>query len=886
MAHTDVPLHAQTSEDILESFGVDPDTGLSPEQRAAHKREHGQNVLRRTSRRKAWSILLDQAKSMVLILMAAAGVLAFAFGQWPEGIAVTAVFVVNGFIGFFSEWRATRSMEALRKLGGQTARVRSEGSERSVPVRTLVRGDIVVLEGGDAVPADLRLIEANGMRVDESPLTGESVSVNKFDSELDRETTLAECSNMVFKGTTVVEGSGAGVVVATGMQTELGRIADLAETAEKTATPLQKRLDLLGRRLAWVTIIIAVVVAALGLLSGQPTILMIETAVALGVAAIPEGLPIVATIALARGMWVMARRNALVNRLPAVETLGATGAIFTDKTGTLTENRMTARQFVTPIDGYDFESEEPIEAERDETLRRALEVAVLCNNAAIPDGDVESAQGDPTEIALLEAGRDLGIDRDSLLREWPEVREVAFDSEKMMMATFHEASDGLRVAVKGAPRAVLGVCGSIADENGSTREFPTEEKDRWLDQAESLAADGLRLLAVAERRVDDSEVDPYQDLRFLALVALLDPARPQAREAIAECKKAGVRVIMVTGDQPATAAAIGRDVGIVEESDAAVLTGADLDEPERLSAERRDRIIGTDIFARVSPEQKLHLIRTYQDHGLIVAMTGDGVNDAPALKKADIGVAMGKRGTDAARQAADMVLRDDALSSIVAAIAQGRVIFGNIRKSVIFMLCTNVSEVLAVAISAAALIPIPLLPLQILYLNVLTDVFPALALGVGPGDPRGMTKPPRPPREPVLTRHHWSVIVAWAVFMAACVLGAMGIAILFLEFDRTSAVTASFLTLGFAKLWFVFNLRDPGSTLLDNDVVRNPWIWMSLAFCAALLIAAVYMPGLTALLRTGALGAKGWGLVLSLSLVPFLAGQVIRALQHARRESP
>jgi len=883
MSRRDPPAHAQPVQTVLERLEVDPARGLSQDEVTARRREHGPNSLRRARRRSAWSILVEQAKSVVLALMAAAAVLALAFGQWAEGIAIGAVFIVNGLIAFLSEWRATRSMEALRRFGKRQTRVRRGDAERPIPVRDLVPGDIVIVEGGDLVPADLRVIEANNLRVDESPLTGESVPASKSEEPVADDTPLGERSDMLYKGTTVVEGSGAGVTVATGMRTELGRIAELTETAEKEATPLQRRLDRLGRRLAWITIVIAVVIAGLGLLSGQPTLLMIETAIALGVAAIPEGLPIVATIALARGLWLMARRQALINRLPAVETLGATGVIFTDKTGTLTENRMTVRRVLSSEEEFRFENgPESGDDEAPQLVRQALVVGALCNNASLPDDGSSEAQGDPTEVALLSAAESLGLNRETLLSERPELREVAFDPQVMMMATYHELDDGVYVAVKGAPQAILDSCDSVAAGGGAEQELGDEQREEWAGRVQSLAADGLRVLALADRHVPSAEVEPFEKLRLLALVALLDPARPEAGDAIAACKGAGIRVIMVTGDQPQTAAAIGRQVGLAED-DIRVLESCELSAPDELSDENRRRILDADVFARVSPEQKLDLVRIFQDHGETVAMTGDGVNDAPALKKADIGVAMGSRGTDAARQAADMVLKDDSLSSIVAAVREGRIIFGNIRKSVTFMLCTNVAEVIAVAAASIVRAPLPLLPLQILYLNVLTDVFPALALGVGEGDQRVMKRPPRDPQEPILTRRHWLEIGGWAVGIAACVLGALAAALTFLQFDQASAVTASFLTLAFGKLWFVFNLRDPGSAILRNDVIRNRWVWAALALCAALLMAAVYVPGLSDLLRTERLGATGWGLVLAFSVPPLIVGQVLRTVQRERQ---
>jgi P-type Ca2+ transporter type 2C len=883
-------------EQVLKNFDVNTDQGLSDEEVRRRRERHGPNRLRETKRRGAGRILIEQFKSMVIIVLVIAGAVAFSFQHWAEGIAIAALLLVNAGIGFLTEWKAVRSMEALREMGGDTIRVRRSGVETEIQAEELVPGDVIVLESGDLAPADVRLIESNNLRVNEAALTGESIPVLKQVEAVDAATPLAERSSMLYRGTTVNEGSGEGVVTATGMKTELGRISELAESAEKETTPLQKRLDQLGRRLAWITLALAAAIAGIGLLAGQETEKMIETAIALAVAAIPEGLPIVATIALARGMYLMVKKNALINKLPAVETLGATRVIFTDKTGTLTENQMTLRRISSPAGDYEFDEEKKkVHGENGSDhplLHRILEVGVLCNNAALVDTDNDrepgEEQGDPTETALLRAGFILNMNRGELLEQKPEVREVPFDSDTMMMATFHRSEGSIEVDVKGAPNRVLDACTRMAGK-GADGDRPFEEENRreWRERAEAMAGDGLRLLAVADKVVENADETPYENLRFLGLMGLLDPPREEVRQAIEQCREAGIRVVMVTGDQPATAGAIAHQTEIARDGEnPPIMHGSELKDPAEMSADDRRRVLETAIFARVSPEQKLHLIKLMQEEGETVAMTGDGVNDAPALKKADIGVAMGRRGTDAARQAADMVLRDDAFSSIVTAVRQGRIIFGNIRKSVMFMLCTNVAEVIAVAVASAAggftNLPLPLLPLQILYLNVVTDVFPALALGMGKGEPDVMKHKPRPRNEPVLTRAHWSTIGGWSVLVAACVLGALIVAFYLLGFEQRQAVTASFLTLAFGKLWFVFNLRSPGSRLLDNDIIRNPYIAGSIALCAALLIAAVYLPGLSGVLKTQDPGFRGWLLVLGMSLIPFLLGQGLRIVQARR----
>ena len=578
--------HSRSAAQVLQTLKVEQGRGLTEQEVRRRLDRYGPNKLRQAKRRGIWQIVIEQFKSMVIVVLIIAGTVALTFQHWAEGIAIVAVLIVNAALGFVTEWKAMQSMEALQEMDGETTRVRRDGDELEIDAENLVPGDIIVVEAGDVAAADIRLMEANNLRINEAALTGESAPVQKNAEPVEDDTPLAERTSMLYKGTTITEGSGEGVVVKTGMQTELGRIAELAENAEKETTPLQKRLDRLGRRLAWITLSIAGMIAGIGLLAGQDTRKMIETAIALGVAAIPEGLPIVATIALARGMHLMARRNALIKKLPAVETLGATRIIFTDKTGTLTENQMTVRHVSTSAGDFEID-EENKQVQGDggpnhPLLRRIIEIGVLCNNASLRDADgdrePDEEQGDPTETALLRAGFMLDIERGELLHKKPEEREVAFDADLMMMATYHRGKNGVEIAVKGAPVRVLEACESIAAEdlNGGPP-LDDEARRHWIDRSETLAAEGLRLLAVADKFVDDTEGKPYEKLRFLGLVGLLDPPRETVRQAIGECQTAGIRVIMVTGDQPATAAAIARQTGVTDEKEPTVIHGSELE---------------------------------------------------------------------------------------------------------------------------------------------------------------------------------------------------------------------------------------------------------------------------------------------------------------------
>ncbi len=871
---------ARPGEDILAEQSVTIAAGLADAEARRRRARYGPNLLAEFQPESAWRILANQFQNLVVGLLVAASVVSFAFGEWLEGIAIGVVLAINAGLGFLTEIRAVRSMEALRRLGSMSAKVRRDGELREVPAEELVPGDIVCLEGGDVVAADVRLLRASKLQADESTLTGESLPVDKHAEPVAADAPLAECANLLFRGTSVTRGSAEGVVVATGMATELGRIASLAASAGEGSSPLEERLGALGRKLIGVTLGIAAVVAVGGILGGKKPFLMIETGIALAIATIPEGLPIVATIALARGMWRMARRNALINRLSAVETLGATRIICTDKTGTLTENKMTVTQIVTDageiaLAGSRFSRDgQPLDP-GERCLRAVLEVAVLCNNAALrDDGQVV---GDPMETALLVAGARGGLEQAALAERLPELREEAFDSDIKMMATWHRDGERVRVAVKGAPEPVLAACSRILGADGD-HELTDAARQQWLERNRQKAEEGLRVLAFAEKTVEGPDAAPYEGLTFLGLVGLVDPPRADVRDAIATCKAAGIRVVMITGDQPVTARNVALAVGLTDQPDEDVIEGSELKSPDALHADERERILWASIFARVSPEQKLDLVTLHQQAGHIVAMTGDGVNDAPALKKAEIGVAMGLRGTQVAREAADMVLRDDAFASIVAAVAQGRVIFDNIRKFVLYLISCNVSEVAIVGLGSLLSEKLPLLPLQILLLNFVTDVFPALALGVSEGDPAVMRRKPRDPAEPILAPRHWRAAVYYGLLMTASVLGVFAVAMAMgMGYDR--AVTVSFLTLAFNQLFHVFNMRDRRSGLFRNEVTCNRWVWGALALCAAMLVAIVHIAPLARILHVVPLGPRGWAMVLAASLVPLLVGQLAKLVR-------
>ncbi|MGM0592565.1 MAG: cation-translocating P-type ATPase, partial [Halobacteriota archaeon] len=680
-------------DEALEAAGVDPTRGLTEDEVKRRRAEYGPNELHEVERRHWSEILIDQFESVIVLLLAVAAVGAFLLGDVVEGVAIVVVLVINGAIGFVTELRAVSSMEGLQEMTEIRTRVRRGGQEGDRPADDLVPGDVVVLEAGDLVPADLRVIDQSRLQVDESALTGESVPVGKTGEALAEDTPLAERENMLYKGTYLTRGSVEAVVVSTGPSTELGQISASLQDAAAAKTPLQEKLDHLGRTLVPFLLVVASIVLVSGWLRGQDLFLMVETAIALAIATVPEGLPIVATLVLARGMWRMADRNALITNLASVETLGSTTVICTDKTGTLTENEMTVATYelaTGTVDATGTElgtnggpqsEEQSLDESRDPILREALEVGVLCNNAALDEGGDETtatATGDPMEVALLRAGDAAGLDRDGLVDSTPEVREVAFDPSVKMMATYHERDGETLVAVKGAPEAVLESATQVATAEAD-EDLTAGARTDWLETSDRMADDGLRVLGLARKAVDSPDEDPYEDLTLLGLVGFIDPPREEVRATIEGCRDAGMRVVMVTGDHAGTARNIAHAVGLVDSGDAAVVLGEDVTDPGSLSAADRKRLVDVSVFARVSPENKLDLIDLHQAAGSIVAMTGDGVNDAPALKRADIGVAMGQRGTQVAREASDMILQDDNFESIYHAVREGRIIFSNIR---------------------------------------------------------------------------------------------------------------------------------------------------------------------------------------------------------------
>jgi len=871
--------HAMMVSSVLGRLQVSVEQGLSEEEANLRRTRFGANTPTRKRSVDIPLLLLHQFASPFAYLLAGAAALGIYTRHFEEAVAILVVLAINGVIGFATEYRAVRTMVALRALGLRNAKVRREGHVRTLSAEELVPGDIVVLEAGDAVPADVRLVEAAASQADESLLTGESTTVTKGTEPVAAEARLGDRTSMLHAGTTLVQGSAVGVVVKTAANTEIGRIALLTEAADPGSSPLERNLARLSRQLVIATFVIAMALLIVGVTGGRDGALVIQATIALAVAAIPEGLPIVATLALARGMWRMARQKALVERLSAVETLGATTVILTDKTGTLTENRMTVTRLCTAdgeLDLDDPRSErDPDTLVDDVQAMSLLRLGVLCNNAHLSQSG-EIGSGDPMEIALLTAGLRAGLRRAALLEDHRLVRTEPFDPKLRMMATIHEHGDGFLVATKGAPEAILAACRWVISDCGEVL-LTDALRAQWQARVETFGQSGLRVLACATKASRRLPTDPFGNLVLVGLIGLEDPIRADVPGSIQDCLEAGIRVVMVTGDHARTAQSVGRKVGLAVER--TVEGNAD-----KVIDAGRASLAEIGIFARISPADKLNLVRAYQGAGEVVAMTGDGVNDAPALRQANIGIAMGMRGTDAAREAAAMVLLDDAFPTIVKAIREGRVIFANIRRFVIYLLSCNLCEVLVVASAVVTGLPLPLLPLQILYLNLVTDIFPAFALALGEGEETILKQPPRNAREPILGVDQWVRIVLLALALVIATFAAMFTA-LHMNWSEAQVVTVSFLTLAFAQVWHTFNVRSTRARLLRNEVTGNPWVWAALLLCCALLAGPPYIPPFAALLGVTAPDPAMWGVVCTFSLAPLIVIQSCMLLLPSRRDA-
>ncbi|MGE3586863.1 MAG: cation-translocating P-type ATPase [Ilumatobacteraceae bacterium] len=873
------------ADEVVSALETHPTRGLSEHDAAARQARVGRNELTEEPPPGAWTLLLRQFANTMTAVLAVAALVTVAVGDLKDTVVIAVIVVLNGLVGFVQEHRAEQAMAALKRLATGTARVIRDGAIADVPTPDLVPGDVVELMAGDVVPADLRLIAVHGLRVDEATLTGESEPVAKVDDALEASasTLVADRHNMTFKGTSVTYGRARGVVVATGMATELGRIAALLEAHGRERTPLQRRLAVLGRRMAAAALVVCGLVFVAGIARGGSAEDMFLTAVSLAVAAIPEGLPAIVTVALALGARRMADRHAVIRRLPAVETLGSVTVICTDKTGTLTQNRMiverawtAAGSYTISGDGYSPTGE--VRRDRgtglDTRLDRLALVAAACNDAALhppaEPGGAWSISGDPTEGALVAFAAKCGVQRDVVERQHPRTAELAFDAGRRSMTTIHRDGEGYWIAVKGA-------MASIVDLLDDAERDAVAEAGRIADD---LAAAGYRVLAFAERHMP-TLTEPLdrieQHVHFLGLVAMTDPPRPEVAAAVESCRTAGITPVMITGDHPGTATAIATRLGFVDADDGAeVLTGAQLDDlSDHDLGERIERIR---VFARTNPEQKLRIVDAWKSRGAIVAMTGDGVNDAPALRRADIGVAMGVIGTDVSKEAADMVLADDDFATIVHAVEEGRRIYDSIRRFVRYLLSTNSGEIWVMFLAELLGMPLPLLPIQILWINLVTDGLPAIALGLEPAEPGTMRRRPRAPDESILAGGLWQHAVWVGLLMAAIVLPLEALA----RAADWPWQTMVFATVAFLQLGHALAVRSERRSLWQLGVRSNPWIALAVLIGVGLQLAVVYVPALQEVFDVDALTLGQLAIVLVLSTIVLVAVEVEKLVRRRR----
>jgi P-type Ca2+ transporter type 2C len=922
--------HNKPIEEVEKLLGADVISGLTEAEVAARRATHGLNELQERPGTPFWQMVLQQFNNFLIIILFVAALVSLLMGDYIESAAIMAIVVLNGILGVVQESKAEEALAALKKMAAPEARVIRGGHQITAPARELVPGDLVILETGNYVPADLRLTESVNLRIEEASLTGESLPVEKYAGKtLPAEAPLGERYNSAYVSTLVTYGRGRGIVVATGMQTEMGHIAEMLQSFEAEATPLQLKLDQLGHWLGIACLIICAVVGLVGILRDTPVALLLSghinaylalsketiaymflTAVSLAIAAIPEGLPAIVTMCLALGMREMVRRHALIRRLPAVETLGSATVICSDKTGTLTRNEMMAVQLYandTRIgvtgEGYApagefFADGQSVDLSTYIEAYQLLRAGMLCNDArlesvgqkealdlGLPDtGPGWRMVGDPTEGALVVAAAKVGLGRDELEHDYPRVAEIPFDSERKLMTTIHSVQDtGRYVAyVKGAPDILLGLCGRVL-ENDQERAMDSDRRQKILAVNHEWSSNALRVLAIAYRDLDETPAKPAaaeieRKLVFVGLIGMIDPARPEVKQAVQVARQAGLRSVMITGDYKDTAVAIAKELALLRPHGRA-LSGSELDE---LSDEQfAGAVEEIDVYARVSPQHKVRIVEALKNRGHVVAMTGDGVNDAPALKRADIGIAMGITGTDVSKETADMVLTDDNYASIVSAIEAGRIIYSNIRRFVYYLLSCNTGEILVIFLAIIGSKGLPLTPIQLLWVNLLTDGAPALALGMEKGEPDVMKRPPRRPDEPILNSTMMVGIAVQAIFITVSTLTAYLLG-LKLFGDLTQAQTMAFVTLAVAELPLAYTSRSEYHSIFQIGVFSNRYMQMAAGASLGLLILVIYVPFLNPVFDTFPLTWQEWGLILPLIFLPAAAAEITKWVLRMR----
>ena len=884
-------------DEVARELNTDLNAGISPQEAKSRQAQFGLNVLKEKKATSPFKMFLEQFQDFIVWVLIGAALVSGFLQEWVDALAIIGIVILNAILGFIQEYQAEKSLAALKKLSSPQSKVIRCGERTLIPSAEIVPGDLIELEAGDHIPADSRLVWAtSNFSTQEASLTGESVPVAKTVLSLEEKAVaLSERANMVYLGTAAVSGKARACVVDTGMKTELGKIAQMIQDIDKESTPLQKKLEEFGKWIVYLCFGLVAMVFVLGVIrqgfSRENILAMFLTSVSLAVAAIPEGLPAVVTIALALGVQRMVKRHALIRKLPSVETLGCAQVICSDKTGTLTKNEMTVQALlaggkVFRITGIGYEpagdilfDERAVSAAEYPDLKKALECSVLCNGAQlVEDKGNYKIIGDPTEAALLTCAAKVGIDKKEAERGAIFVEEIPFDSERKKMTIVRKDKNNDLIAyVKGAPDLLLGDCKYI-QENGSVRPLSDSDRSRILELNTDFANQAMRVLGLAYRKLENvpekyEAAGLEQELTFLGLAAMIDPPREEVKEAIKLCKRSGIRTVMITGDHKNTAVAIAKQLGFFS-TDSLALTGEELD---KLDEESFAGVIErVPVYARVSPEHKLRIVRAWRKRGSVVAMTGDGVNDAPAVKEADIGVAMGITGTDVTKEVSDMVVTDDNFASIVSAVEEGRGIYDNIKKFIHYLLSCNTGEILVMFVSSLIGWPVPLLPIHILWVNLVTDGLPALALGVDPVDPRIMERPPRQHNEPVVTKRGALMMICQGSFIAFCSLLAFSFVFFIEQESLARARTAAFVVLACSQLFHAFNCRSSTESIFKLGFFSNMQLVWATLFSFGLQIGVVYLPFLQKIFKTENLSAFDWMLVIGLSSLPLWAMEIVK----------
>lgn len=903
--------YTRSKEEVLVYWQSHAEEGLSSGEIKKRLSSFGYNEMIEKEKPPWWKGLIAQFQDFMVLVLLGATLISACLGEYVDAVTILIIVIVNAVLGFVQEYRAEQSMAALKKLVAPTAHVIRNGVLQQIPARELVPGDIMALEPGDKIAADARVIAVQNMEVEEAALTGESLTVRKVaDKEYSEHSSLGDRKNMVYAGTSIVKGRGKAVVCATGMVTEVGRIADMLQDGGQESTPLEKRLATLGRWLVWGCLLICLLVVIAGVMRGEPLFLMCMAGISLAVAAIPEGLPAIVTISLALGVQRMIKRHAIIRKLPAVETLGCTTIICSDKTGTLTQNAMTVGKvyaggncYEVTGTGYDIKGKfllhkQEIDAKKDKSLAQCLEISVLCNNSILKRNQVGitglwrtvtnngwTIEGDPTEGALVVAAAKGNIWRTEIEKTQKRLAENPFESERFRMSVIYEKNNNYFVYVKGAPDVVLGLCRYYNNKDGESVLTPAM-KNQILAEQEGMTTEAFRVLAVAYRQISKAEADynhgdVEKELVFAGLIGMSDPPRPEAKKAIGVCHQAGIKTVMITGDHCNTAVAIAKELKMFDNDSNQAITGIELD---KLDDDELGKIINNiTVYARVSPAHKLRIVRRLQQEGHIVAMTGDGVNDAPGIKEADIGIAMGMNGTDVTKEAAAMILADDNFATIVAAIEEGRGIYDNIRKFIRYLLSCNLGEVLTMFIATIVGLPLPLLPVQILWVNLVTDGLPAMALGIDPNDHNIMDRQPRNPRESVFSRGLSRKIMARGLQIGISTIAVFA-ATYFLRHNIAEARTMAFCTLVFSQMFHVFDCRSELFSVFEVGLFRNKYLLMATGCSVAMQLAVIYHPFMQSIFATVPLDILDWMIILCVSGWTFMIG-AIRYLFFRRRVS-